>query len=121
MKNNIYIAFFCLFFLACKKDIPAPDVIKLEVYSTKIKYTNHNEPDILYWYLRSATKGGYFYITSTRDIKDFTPYKFTYSTQLPNDLRNKPVIKTIVVWINQLNGDMFSDITGKNPTDNIQE
>lgn len=121
MKNYISIAFLCLFILACKKDIPEPDVIKLDVYATSIKYTNHNEPDVLYWYLRAATKGGYFYMTSTRDIKDFTPYKFSYSIELPDDLKGKSSIKTIVVWINQLNGDMFTDITGKNQTTNVEE
>lgn len=121
MKNAIIISTLCLFLFACKKDIPDPDVIKLQVYSTNIKHTNYNEPNVLYWYIRQATKGGYFYMTSTRDIKDFKPYKFTYSTQLPDDLRDKSPIKDIVVWINQLSGDMFFDITGKNSPTNLEE
>ncbi|GGI24555.1 hypothetical protein [Pedobacter mendelii] len=113
MKNFIIISVLCLFFVACAKEIPEPDVVKLQVYSTKIKYANHNEPDILYWYLREANKGGYFYITSTTDIKNFSDYTFTYAAKMPEDLLGKSAIKDIVVFINQLNGDMFFDITGK--------
>jgi|GEM_PF-1427657 len=113
MKNSILISILCLFFVACKKEIPEPDVIKMDVYATKIKHTNQNEPDILYWYVKNANKGGFFYIANTRDIKNFTGYKFNYSREIPKDLIGKAPVKQIVVWINQLNGDLFFDITGK--------
>ena len=99
---------------SCKKDIPKPDVIKLQVFSTVIKLHNHNEPKTLYWYVRAANKGGYFYMANSADVKDFSDYTFTYVTQLPPDIANQSAIKQIVVWINQLNGDMFYDIMGEN-------
>lgn len=113
MKNFIIIALLCLLFTACKKDIPEPDVIRMDVYSTKIKHTNYNEPDILYWFIRKANKGGYFYIATTRDVKNFSDYKFNYAIEIPDDLKGKSKINEVVVWINQLNGDMLFDITGK--------
>ncbi|RNL53396.1 hypothetical protein [Pedobacter jejuensis] len=113
MKNYFLIAILCVFCIACKKDIPEPDVVRLQVYSTKIKHTNYNEPDILFWYMRGASKGGYYYMTSTREISDFSDYTFTYSANVPSDLSGKTAIRDIVVQINQLNGEMYYDITGK--------
>ncbi|WP_316829928.1 hypothetical protein [Pedobacter aquatilis] len=113
MKSTVIIILLCSFCCACKKNIPEPDVIKMDVYATKINHTNHNEPDILYWYVRVANKGGYFYINSTRDISNFKDYKFSYSKDIPKDLLSKSPVKQIVVWINQLNGDLLFDITGK--------
>ncbi|MFC4211031.1 hypothetical protein ACFOWA_07560 [Pedobacter lithocola] len=111
--KNFLITILCIFCIACKKDIPDPDVVRLQVYSTKIKHTNYNEPDTLYWYMRSASRGGYYYMTSTRDISNFSEYDFTYTLNMPNDLNGKTPIKDIVVFINQLNGEMFTDITGR--------
>jgi len=96
--------------VGCKKDIPEPDVIKLQVYQTKIKYANYNEPAILNWYVRSAEKGGYFFCYTTSDITDFTDYIFQYSLTFPAALNGKGVVRDIVVKINQLNGDMYFDI-----------
>lgn len=111
----------CLFLTACKKEIPEPDVIRLQVYNTKIKYTNHSEPDILNWYIRPANKGGYFYLATTSNLNDFTGLKFSYCPDLPDDLKGKAVVKDIVVWINQLNGDMFFDIMGRNATTTAEQ
>jgi len=103
-------------FQGCKKDIPEPDVIKLQVYQTKIKYANSNEPAILNWYVRSADKGGYFYCSTINNVTDFTGYEFKYSLQLPSDLKGKSIIKDIVVEINQLNGEMYYDIMKREKT-----
>ncbi|MFC3562992.1 hypothetical protein [Pedobacter jamesrossensis] len=121
MKNSLIIALLCLFFLSCKKDIPEPDVVRFKVYSTKIKYANNNEPDVLFWYVWKANKGGYFYITSTSTVENFSPYNFSYCKELPSDIKNKSPFKNIVVWINQLNGDLYFDIMGKNSGSNTAE
>ncbi|RYD79198.1 MAG: hypothetical protein EOP55_05355 [Sphingobacteriales bacterium] len=118
MKNFLLIIIASLFFFSCKKEIPEPDVVKLQVYATKIKYTNYNEPHILYWYLRKANQGGYFFYTSTRDVTNFSDCTFSYSKDLPKDLTGKSAVKDIVVWINQLNGDIYLDITGRAPAMN---
>lgn len=112
---------FCLFLFSCKKEVPAPDVIKMDIYTSHIKHTNYNEPDVLYWYVKQANKGGYFYIFTTKDVKDFSDYKFSYSENLPKDIQGKSPIREIVVWINQLNGDLLFDITGKTTPANTEE
>ncbi|MCZ4222467.1 hypothetical protein [Pedobacter rhodius] len=113
MRKYIIIILLCAFFTACKKDVPLPDVVRMDIYSSHIKHTNYNEPDTLFWYVWEANKGGYFYIATTSDVKNFSDYSFTYSKDLPKDIRGKLRIKEIVVWINQLNGDILSDITNK--------
>lgn len=113
MRKLLIMILSCSFFIACKKDVPLPDVIRMDIYSSHIKHTNYNEPDTLYWYVWEANKGGYFYIATTRDVNDFSDYNFSYSKELPQDIRGKSRIKEIVAWINQLNGDMLSDITSK--------
>jgi len=100
----------------CKKDIPEPDVVKMQVYTTMIKYTNYNEPNILNWYVRSADIGGYFYLCTTTDVTDFTDYIFQYSLTLPEDLKGKTISRDIVVKIDQLNGDMYFDIMKRKKT-----
>ncbi|WP_316739441.1 hypothetical protein [Pedobacter aquatilis] len=113
MKAIVICFFMLILFQACKKEIPEPDVIKIQLYHTTIKYTNEGEPDILCWYVRSANKGGYFYVNTTRNITDFSDYKFKYSLSLPNDLTNKSPVRDLIVRINQLNGDMYFDIMGR--------
>ncbi|KQS35745.1 hypothetical protein [Pedobacter sp. Leaf194] len=113
MRNCIAIITLFLCITSCKKEIPEPDVVKMDVYSTKIKHTNYNEPDMLNWYIKAATKGGYFYMSTTKDVTNFRDYDFSYSTQLPKELTGKTPYKGVVVWINQLNGDLLFDITGK--------
>jgi len=112
---------FCLFLFSCKKEVPAPDVIKMDIYTSHIKHTNYNEPNVLYWYVKKANKGGYFYIFTTKNVEDFRGYKFNYSENLPNDIQGKSPVRAIVVWINQLNGDLFYDITGKTAPPNTEE
>lgn len=99
-----------ILFQGCKKDIPEPDVVKIQVYNTTIKYTNYNEPNVLNWYVRSAEKGGYFFCYTTTNVTDFTDYIFQYSLTFPSALDGKRVVRDIVVKINQLNGDMYFDI-----------
>ena len=112
---------FCLFLLSCKKEVPEPDVVKMDIYASHIKHTNYNEPNVLYWYVRKANKGGYFYISTTKDVKDFSDYNFNHSENLPNDIQGKSPVKEVVVWINQLNGDLLFDITGKTDYPNTEE
>jgi len=112
---------FCLFLFSCKKEVPAPDVVKMEIYTSHIKHTNYNEPNVLYWYVRKANKGGYFYIYTTKDVKDFSDYNFNHSENLPNDIQGNSPVGEVVVWINQLNGDLLFDITGKTDYPNTEE
>lgn len=114
MKNIIKYFLIFILFQGCKKDIPEPDVVKIQVYNTKIKYANYNEPNILNWYVRSADKGGYFFCYSTSNVTDFTDYKFQYSLSFPTALKDKSVISEVIVKINQLNGDMYLDIMKRN-------
>lgn len=111
--RRITVILFCLSLISCKKEIPLPDVIKMDVYNSIIKHANHNEPNVLNWYVRKASKGGYFYTFTTKDVKDFSDYSFYYSENLPKDIKGKLPVKEIVVWINQLNGDLLFDIIGK--------
>ncbi|WP_231490947.1 hypothetical protein [Pedobacter sp. Leaf170] len=113
MKSLSYFCFVIVLFQGCKKDIPEPDVIKLQLYQTEIKFTNIGEPNILNWYVKVANKGGYYYLYNTKNITDFSDYSFEYSQGLPKDLVNKSPVRDIVVRINQLNGDMYFDIMGR--------
>lgn len=114
MKNFCLLLILSFTLFSCKKEIPKPDVVRLLVYSTPIDKHNHNEPNTLYWYVKAAKKGGYFYMATSNDVKDFSEYTFTYALQLPPDISEKSAIKQVVVWVNQLNGEMFFDITGEN-------
>lgn len=110
MRNFILFIILIITLSSCKKSIPAPDVLKLKVYSTKIKHTNHNEPEILYWYLRTGKSGKTYYLTSTQRLLDFSEYTFQHTMGLPSDLKNANEIGEIVVYIRYLNGEIASDI-----------
>jgi len=95
---------------SCKKDVPEPDAIKFQVYATKIKHANHNEPRILYWYLREGKSGTYYYFTSTKIISDFSEYSFQKSMKTPQDLDNAVRMDDIAVYIHHLTGTVATDI-----------
>lgn len=109
MKNLIIGIMLLLTFNACKKPIPAPDAIKLNVYTTKILNTNTNEPETLYWYVRFMESGGLYYYTSTQQLTDFRGFKFTFTTEPPNDLKTANRVNDIVVLISNLEGDVVKD------------
>ncbi|WP_316737455.1 hypothetical protein [Pedobacter aquatilis] len=108
--RKLLFGFILLFTLsACKKSIPPPNVIKLNVFTTKILNTNTNEPQTLYWYVRFMQTGGLYYCTSTNRLLDFKGYKFTFSIETPNDLKAGNQIEDIVVYIRNLEGDIVKD------------
>lgn len=110
MRNFILLIILTATLSSCKKSIPAPDVLKLKVYSTKIEKTNHNEPEILYWYLRIGKSGKTYYVTSTQRLLDFSEYTFQNTMGLPTDLENANKLEDIVVYIRCLNGEIATDI-----------
>jgi len=110
MRNFIALIALILSLSSCKKSIPAPDSIKFQVYATKIKHTNHNEPSILYWYLREGKSGTYYYVTSTKIISDFSQYSFQKAMETPPDLEKAVQLDDIVVYIHHLTGTVATDI-----------
>ncbi|GGI29167.1 hypothetical protein [Pedobacter mendelii] len=109
MKNFIVLFALAITLFACKKSIPEPDVIRLNVYITEIEHTNENEPSFLYWYVRKAKSGGFYYVTSTKRTSDFTDYNFNHSLNMPTDLEGAFQLKDIVVSINNLKGKIKTD------------
>ena len=110
MKKLIIGIILLLSFNACKKSVPPPDAIKLNVYTTKILNANTNEPETLYWYVRPIETGGlYYYTSTTQQLTDFRGFKFTFSVEPPNELKSANRISDIVVLISHLEGDVVKD------------
>ena len=109
MKHFIVFFALAITLFACKKSIPEPDVIKLNVYITEIEHTNENEPSFLYWYVRKAKSGGLYYVTSTKKTVDFTDYNFNHSLTMPKDLECAFQLDDIVVYIKTLSGKIKTD------------
>ena len=110
MRNFVAFILLILSLSSCKKSVPEPDAIKFQVYATKIKQANHNEPRILYWYLREGKSGTYYYVTSTKVISDFSEYSFQKCVETPPDLENAVQLDDIVVYIHHLTGTVATDI-----------
>jgi len=110
MRNFVALILLILSLSSCKKSVPEPDAIKFQVYATKIKGANHNEPSILYWYLREGKSGTYYYFTSTKIISNFSEYSFQKGMETPPDLKKAIRLDDIVVYIHHLNGNVAKDI-----------
>ncbi|KQR67596.1 hypothetical protein [Pedobacter sp. Leaf176] len=110
MRNFTALIVIILSLSSCKKSIPEPDAIKFQVYATKIEHVNHNEPDILYWYLREGKSGAYYYVTSTKRLSDFSEYNFHKCTETPPDLKRAVRLDDIVVYLHHLTGIVAEDI-----------
>lgn len=109
MRNFIALIGLILSLSACKKSVPAPDVLKFQVYATSIKHANYNEPQILYWYLREGKSGTYYYVTSTKRLSDFSEYSFQKCLETPPDLKKAVRLDDIVVYIHHLKGNVAND------------
>jgi len=110
MKKLIIGIILLLTFNACKEAVPVADAIKLNVYTTKILNVNTNEPETLYWYVRFIETGGLYHYTSTQRLTDFRGLKFTFSVEMPTDLKTANKISDIVVLLSNLEGDVVKDL-----------
>jgi len=110
MRNFIALIALILSLSACKKSVPAPDVLKFQVYASRIEHANYNEPRILYWYLREGKSGTYYYVTSTKRLSDFSEHNFQKSLVTPPDLKKAVRLDDIVVFIHHLKGNVAKDI-----------
>ncbi|WP_231459762.1 hypothetical protein [Pedobacter sp. Leaf132] len=109
MKQSILALLLLITFTACKKSIPQPDVIKLNVFTTTTLNATTNQPEILYWYVRFVDSGGLYFTTSTQRLADFKGIKFTFSAETPSGLKTANRLEDIVVFINNLEGDIIKD------------
>lgn len=110
MRNFILVVTLVIALTSCKKDVPKSDVIKLKVYSTLIYNTNNNEPEVMYWYLRTGKSGTIYYYHSTQRIVDFSEYTFQSTQEMPEGLIDANELPDIVVLISNLNGEIGKDI-----------
>ncbi|RYD77270.1 MAG: hypothetical protein EOP55_09665 [Sphingobacteriales bacterium] len=109
MRRFIIFLVLSIALIACKKNIPEPDVIKFKVFATQISQVNNNEPEILFWYVREAKSGGLYYVTSTKRLVDFSDYSFNHIMEIPPDLKDAAQLQDILVFIKHLRGNITTD------------